>query len=205
MRVKEAFRSPQLFRPDSEKNLGSCRITLHTPPAFPASSTPEILAARPVWGKKGAFPPANPAETRLFARRPPFFPPERPAVRPGTRPFSARRAPGTRRPRKTRRPGSRPRVRDFPPEARQLSPPKPRPRPPARRFPPETPPKPARQAPPEAPLRSRPSPAPPVRRPNAPAKAHPLVGQPRLPWSAFPLRRGEVCAPRGDQIPGHDG
>ena len=33
-----------------------------------------------------------------------------------------------------------------------------------------------------------------------PAKAHPWGWQTRLPWSAFPLRRGEVCAPRGDQI-----
>ena len=200
MRVKGAFRSPPTFRPDSEKTWDSCRITLHTPPAFPASSAPENPRRPPLWGKKGAFSPASPAETRFFCPPPAIFPPEHPAVRPGP----ARFPPGAR-------PGPAARAKPGAPAAARVCEIF-RPKPPA--FPAETPPapasppffarKPAETRPP-SPARSPAWVAPAAnaarRRPNAPAKAHPRAGQPRLPWSAFPLRRGEVCDPKGGSDP----
>ena len=108
MRVKGAFRSPPpTFRPDSEKTWDSCRITLHTPPAFPASSAPENPRRPPLWGKKGAFSPASPAETRFFCPPPAIFPPEV-ASFPRRNPARARQ-PAVFRPKPRRNPPAKPR------------------------------------------------------------------------------------------------
>ena len=148
-------------------------------PTHPASflrqfSPRHSPVARPFRGKKGLFRP-NARRTR------PRKAPERPVL-PRRRPAFARPGPGKRPawPGFARDPGAR------------AHPPAPRKRPRVRLFAPIAPVF-SRRAPPSA----RRNPA---RQARRPAKAHPWGWQTRLPWSAFPLRRGEACAPRGDQI-----
>ena len=184
MRAERAFRSPQLFR----RNRPKIPCTWPDNPTHAASFSrqfPARTARRPprLGQKRGLFAPPAPAS-------PAFCPPERPVL-PRRRPFFARRAPGwrpglprfcpgPRRPRTPLGPRKLPRVQLFFPPAPAS----------AHRAPPERPkvappPKPPRRAPPARPL-------PP---PAAPAEAQPWGWQPRLPRSAFPLRREEVCDP----------
>ena len=170
----KAFPKPQLFRRNRPKIPRRHRITLHTPPAFSASFRPATAPLPALFAAKRGFfapTPAVPAPER----RPnaPFCPG---AVRllPGPAPEKGPAWPGFAPdpgPRTPLAPRKRPRVRLFAPIAPVFS----------RRAPPSARRNPARQA-------------------RRPAKAHPWGWQTRLPWSAFPLRRGEACAPRGDQI-----
>ena len=197
MRVKGLFRSPHLFR----RNRPKIPCTWPDNPTHAASFSrqfPARTARRPprLGQKRGLFAPPAPAS-------PAFCPPERPVLPrrrpflPGARPDEAPACPGFARdpgarahPRDPRNPrvcGFFARLRPLPPALR---------RPNARRLP-RPPPKPPRRAPP-----ARPLPPPAARRsPRRPAKAHPWGWATRLPWSAFPLRRGEVCAPRGRSDP----
>ena len=181
MRVKRAFSKPQLSAPIPKKTWDSCRITLHTPPAFSASSTPENQPSAPFGAKKGAFSPASPANPAFLPAARPFFPPDHPAVRPGPARFPPG-APGTRRPRKTRCPGSRPRVRDFPPEAATFPRRNPARQPFSARNPAET----RSPNPTRSPLGLRPPPAPPERphqgTPAGWASPTAKVGFPASPW-----------------------
>ena len=201
MRAERAFRSPQLFR----RNRPKIPCTWPDNPTHAASFSRQFSpqhspVARLFRGKRGLFCPQRPPS-------PPFCPPERPVL-PQRRPFFcpararmeprlARFCPRPRRPRtppgplKSRVCGFFARPRPLPPAVR---------RPNARGLP-SPPPKPPRRAPPARPL------PPPAARRSArrPAEAQPWGWQPRLPRSAFPLRREEVCDPWGDQIPVHDG
>ena len=105
---ERAFSKHPAFHAETARRFPAhSQITLHTPPAFPASFPPAQPAARPVWGKKGGFlrpqrPPAPPF-TRPNA---PFFPG---AARflPGARPDEAPACPGF-----ARDPGARAHPRD---------------------------------------------------------------------------------------------
>lgn len=191
MRAERLFRSPQLFR----RNRPKIPCTWPNNPTRPASflrqfSPQHSPVARLFRGKKGLFCPQRPPY-------PPFCPPERPVL-PRRRPFFARRAPGwspglprfcpgLRRLRTPSGPRKPPRVRLFCPPAPAS----------ARRAPPERP----KVAPPAAETDPLCAASPPVaaararRSARRPAKAQPWGWQPRLPRSAFPLRRGEVCDP----------
>ena len=182
---EKAFSKPQLFPPKSPEDS----LKVPNNPTHPASflrqfSPQHSPVARLFRGKKGLFCPQRPPYL-------PFCPPERPVL-PRLRPFFARRAPGWRpglppvlpgppAPAHTPwNPGS-PRVCGFFARPRPLLPAVRRPN--ARRLP--------RPLPPPAARRSA----------RRPAEAQPWGWQPRLPRSAFPLRRGEVCAPRGGSDP----
>ena len=172
----KAFPKPPVFPPKPPEDL----LTLPDNPTHPASflrqfSPRHSPVARPFRGKKGLFAP-NARRTR-----PPRRAPERPVL-PRRRPAFARPGPGKRPawPGFARDPGAR------------AHPPAPRKRPRVRLFAP-IPPVFSRRAPPSA----RRNPARQARRPG---KANPWGWQTRLSWSALPLRRGEACAPRGDQI-----
>ena len=186
---EKAFSKPQLFPPKPPEDSLKVPNNPTRPASFLRQFSPQHSpVARLFRGKKGLFCPQRPPY-------PPFCPPERPVL-PRLRPFFARRAPGWR-------PG-------LPPVL---------PGPPAPAHTPGTPEAPAfaaflparaRFCPPCAartpegcPARRRNHPA--VRRQPArcrrPAEAQPWGWQPRLPRSAFPLRRGEVCAPRGGSDP----
>ena len=172
----KAFPKPQLFRRNRPKIPRRHRITLHTPPAFSASFRPDTAPLPALFAAKRGFFAPNARRTRPpKGARTPRFAPAPPGFcppGPGKRPGLARFCPGSRRPRTPLTPRKRPRVRLFAPIAPVFSA--------VRRLPPaETPPaKPAAR----------------------PAKARPWGWQTRLPWSAFPLRRGEVCPQGGDQI-----
>ena len=152
-------------------------------PTHPASflrqfSPRHSPVARPFRGKRGLFAP-NARQTR------PRRTPDRPVL-PRRRPAFSRCAP-EKAPAAAPNPGARnspggpetPACAAFCPVCtRRPKTPPPKPRPP-----------------------SLPRPLPPPEgQPARPAKPHPWGWQVRLPWSAFPLRRGEACAPRGDQI-----
>lgn len=197
MRVKRLFRSPQLFPPKPPEDSLKAPNNPTRPASFLRQFSPQHSpVARLFRGKRGLFCPQRPPY-------PPFCPPKRPVL-PRLRPFFARRAPDgdPAWPGFARDPGARAhpcdpgssrvcgffaRPRPLPPAVR---------RPNARRLP-RPPPKPARRAPPARPL------PPPAARRSArrPAEAQPWGWQARLPRSAFPLRRGEVCAPRGRSDP----
>lgn len=194
---EKAFSKPQLFPPKPPEDS----LKVPNNPTRPASFRPSTAPLPAFFAAKGGFFAPNARRTRLFARpNAPFCPGSArflPGGAPGWRPGLPRFCPGPRRRRTP--PGPRkPRVCGF--FAR------PRPLPPAVRRPntrglPSPPPKPPRRAPPARPL------PPPAARRSArrPAEAQPWGWKPRLPRSAFPLRREEVCDPWGDQIPGHDG
>ena len=189
---EKAFSKPPAFSAETARRFPAHGpITLHTPPAFPASFRPSTAPLPAFFAAKRGFFAPNARRTRLFG------PPERPVL-PRRRPFFARRAPGwspgsprfcpgSRDPRTPPAPGS-PAVRGFFARPRPLPPAVRRPN--ARRLP-LPPPKPPRRAPPARPL------PPPTARRSAcrPAEAQPWGWQPRLPRSAFPLRREEVCDP----------
>jgi len=195
MRVKGAFRSPQLsarFR----KKPGKLPDNPTHAASFLRQFRPRKPAVRPVWGKKGAFSPASPAQTRLFTRRPPFVPPDHPAVRPGPARFppGARPEPAARASPAPRQP---PTCARFSARSRHLSPPKPRLRrqpavfrPQPRRNPPAKPrPKPRlgrarrqrRPPPPERPRQGTPA---------GWATPTALVGFPASPWRSVRPKGG---------------
>lgn len=188
---EKAFSKPQLFPPKPPEDSLKVPNNPTRPASFLRQFSPQHSpVARLFRGKKGLFCPQRPPY-------PPFCPPERPVL-PRRRPFFARRAPGWRPglprffpgPRRPRTPlGPRkPRVCGFFARPHPLLPAVRRPN--ARRLP-RPPPKPPRRAPPARPL------PPPAARRSArrPAEAQPWGWQPRLPRSAFPLRREEVCVP----------
>ena len=195
---EKAFSKPQLFPPKPPEDS----LKVPNNPTHPASflrqfSPQHSPVARLFRGKKGLFCPQRPPY-------PPFGPPERPVLPPAPPVFCLVRArmetrlapvlPGAPVPAHTPwNPGS-PRVCGFFARPRPLLPAVHRPN--ARRLP-RPPPKPPRRAPPARPL------PPPAARRSArrPAEAQPWGWQPRLSRSAFPLRREEVCAPRGGSDP----
>ena len=205
MRVKRLFRSPLLFPPKPPEADGTWANNPSRPASFlrmlrlSTAPLPAFFAA-----KRGFFAP-NTRRTR------PRRAPERPVL-PRPRPFFARRAPekdpaaavfarpprhlcGPLEPRKP------PRVRLFCPPAPAFAA--------ARRRSPANPPEESPAAAEKPPAKPTDQPVVTARRPKVSPHVPPRhslgARQPRLPWSAFLLRRGEVCTPRGDQIPGHDG
>ena len=197
MRVKRLFRSPQLFPPKPPEDSLKVPNNPTRPASFLRQFSPQHSpVARPFRGKKGLFcpqrppyPPPKGARTPRFAPAPPRFCPARPGKSPGSGPKSPRlpaRKPGAAHP---RMPGSA-RVCGFLPRLR----------PPVRRLPPEkAPPPPPKPRPPSPPPRPLPPPA--AEGQPAPPRHSLEARQPRLPWSAFPLRRGEVCTPTGGSDP----
>ena len=177
MRVKRLFRSPQLFPPKPPEDSLKAPNNPTRPAIFLRQFSPQHSpVARLFRGKKGLFCP----------RRPPHLPfcPARARMKPRLAPV----LPGTPAPARTPGiPGS-PRVCGFFARPRPLPPAVRRPN--ARRLP-RPPPKPPRRAPPARPL----PPSAARRSARRPAEAQPRGLQPRLPRSAFPLRREEVCAP----------
>ena len=192
MRVKRLFRSPSFFR----RNRPKIPCTWPDNPTRTASflrqfSPQHSPVARLFRGKRGLFcpqrppyPPFWPARTPRFAPAPPVFCPARARMKPRLAPV----LPGTPAPPHTPWDPGSPRVCGFFARPRPLPPAVRRPN--ARRLP-RPPPKPPRRAPPARPL------PPPAARRSArrPAEAQPWGWQPRLPRSAFPLRREEVCDP----------
>ena len=178
---EKAFSKPKLFPPKPPEDSLKVPNNPTRPASFLRQFSPQHSpVARLFRGNKGLFCPHRPPY-------PPFCPPERPVL-PRRRPFFARRTPGwspglprfcpgPRRPRTPPWDPGSPRVCGFFACPHPLPPAVRRPN--ARRLP---------RPPPEG------NPAP-------PAKAHPWGWATRLPWSAFPLRRGEVCAPRGRSDP----
>ena len=194
MRAERLFRSPQLFR----RNRPKIPCTWPNNPTRPASflrqfSPQHSPVARLFRGKKGLFCPQRPPYPPFWPARTPRFAPAPPVFLLGARPDGDPASPGF-----SQAPGAHahpwdpgsPRVCGFFARPRPLPPAVRRPN--ARRLP-RPPPKPPRRAPPARPL------PPPTARRSAcrPAEAQPWGWQPRLPRSAFPLRRGEVCAPQG--------
>ena len=188
---EKAFSKPQLFPPKPPEDSLKVPNNPTRPASFLRQFSPQHSpVARLFRGKKGLFAPQRP----LY---PPFCPPERPVL-PRLRPFFARRAPGWR-------PGL---PRFFPGPRRPRTPLGPRKFPRMRLFCPPAPAS-ARRAPPERPKVAPPAaettppcavslPVAAARRPKVsrrPAEAQPCGWQPRLPRSAFPLRREEVCDP----------
>ena len=164
---------------------------VHAPPAFSASFRPSTAPLPAFFAAKRDFFAPSARRTRLFARpNAPFCPRRRPFFArraPGWRPGLPWFCPGPRRPRTPLGPRKPPRVRLFCPPAPAS----------ARRAPPERP----KIAPPTAettPPCAASLPVAAARRPKVsrrPAEAQPWGWQPRLPRSAFPLRREEVCDP----------
>ncbi len=193
MRAERLFRSPRFSAETGPKMSCRCRITLHTPPEVRRHLRPEKPAARPFCGKKGAFCP----------QRPPFCPPsasQNAPFFPGPARFAPRRAP--KKPGFCPNPGALAHP-GHPAGAEPCGGSRPVPSAaPARHSPPHEK---RPVAPKDALFFVRPAVcAPPVAAGHPPWHSR-WARQTRLPWSAFPLRRGEVCGPRGDQIPGLDG
>ena len=195
---EKAFSKPPAFSAEVARRFPAHgQITLHAPQAFSASFRPSTAPLPAFFAAKRGFFAPNARRTRLFARpNTPVLPRLRPFL-PGAHPDEAPACPGF-----ARDPGARAHPRDprKPPRVRLFCPPAPAS---ARRAPPERPkvaPPAAESAPPCA--AARPLPPPAARRSaRRPAEAQPWGWQPRLPRSAFPLRRGEVCAPRGGSDP----
>ena len=204
MRVKRLFRSPLLFPPKPPEADGTWANNPSRPASFLRQLRPSTAPLPAFFAAKRGFFAPNTRRTRRFR------PPERPVL-PRSRPVFARRAPekDPAVPVFARDPGAfadpwtpgSPLVCGFlPARARFCRRPPPFFRQSARRKPRRRR-KTARQA--SRPARCR---RPPPEGQSAAPPRHSLgARQPRLPWSAFLLRRGEVCTPRGDQIPGHDG
>ena len=191
MRVKRLFRSPQLFPPKPPEDSLKAPNNPTRPASFLRQFSPQHSPVAHLFrGKRGFFAP-NARRTRLFARpNAPFCPGSTrflPGARPDGDPACPRFCPGPRRPRTPLGPRKPPRVRLFCPPAPAS----------ARRAPPERP----KVAPPAAETTPPCAASPPVaaaRRPKVsprPAEAQPWGWKPRLPRSAFPLRREEVCVP----------
>lgn len=188
---EKAFSKPQLFPPKPPEDSLKGQITLHAPPAFSASFRPSTAPLPAFFAQKGAFLPPTPAVPAFLPARTPRFAPGAARFLPGARPDGDPACPGF-----SRDPGARahpwapgsPRVCGFFARPRPHSSAVRRPN--ARRLP-RPPPKPPRRA-----LPARPLPPPAARRSaRRPAEAQPWDWQPRLPRSAFPLRREEVCDP----------
>ena len=189
---EKAFSKPQLFPPKPPEDSLKVPNNPTRPASFLRQFSPQHSpVARLFRGKKGLFCPQRPPY-------PPFCPPERPVLPPAPPVFCPARArmetrlalvlPGTPAPAHTPWDPGSPRVCGFFARPHPLLPAVRRPN--ARRLP-RPPPKPPRRAPPARPL------PPPAARRSArrPAEAQPWGWQPRLPRSAFPLRREEVCDP----------
>ena len=188
----KGFSKPPTFPPKPLEDFLQVPNNPTRPASFLRQFSPQHSpVARLFRGKKGLFcpqrppyPPFWPARTPRFAPAPPVFCPARARMEPRLAPV----LPGTPAPEHTPwNPGS-PRVCGFFARPHPLPPAVRRPN--ARRLP-LPPPKPPRRAPPARPL------PPPAARRSArrPAEAQPWGWQPRLPRSAFPLRREEVCVP----------
>lgn len=178
---EKAFSKPPAFSAETARRFPAHgQITLHAPPAFSAS-----------------FRPSTAPLPAFFAAKRGFFAPSAARFLPGARPDGDPACPGFARDPGARAhpwdPGS-PRVCGFFARPHPLLPAVRRPN--ARRLP-RPPPKPPRRAPPARPL------PPPAARRSArrPTEAQPWGWQSRLPRSAFPLRREEVCDPRGRSDP----
>ena len=189
---EKAFSKPPAFSAETARRFPAHgQITLHAPPAFSASFRPSTAPLPAFFAAKRDFFAPSARRTRLFARpNAPFCPRRRPFVArraPGWRPGLPWFCPGPRRPRTPLGPRKPPRVRLFCPPAPAS----------ARRAPPERP----KVAPPAAETTPPCAACPPVAAARRPAEAQHWGWQPRLPRSAFPLRRGEVCAPRGGSDP----
>lgn len=200
MRVKGLLPSPAFFHRDRPKITCTAPNNPSRPASFLRQFSPQHSpVARPFCGKRGLFAP-NTRRTR------PLRPPKR-LFLPRRGPVFARRA--RKKPRLATRfaraPGTRAHLWD-PWNARvcgfcaRQRPFFCRPLPSARRTPrwkPRLRRNPARQA--RRPARCR---RPPPRvSPPAPPRHSLWARQPRLPWSAFPLRRGEVYDPKGGSDP----
>ena len=204
MRVKGLRKAPSVSAQSARRSPEEVRITLHAPQALPASFRPSTAPRPALLRQKGLFCPQRPPRPPLKAAQTPLFGLVMPGfclAAPGKRRSGPRFCPGPRHLQGPQLPGKSPECADFasaitffrrrqPTFSRRT----PRRKPCFRR---ET----ARQG-----RRLRLLPPSAARRPaRTPRQGHPWAEQPRLPWSAFLLRRGEVCTPRGDQIPGHDG
>ena len=195
---EKAFSKPQLFPPKPpEDSLHMAKY-----PYTPRQLSPPVFAPAqprcpPFSRQKGAFLPPAPAVPAFLPARTSGFAPGAARFLPGARPDGDPACPGFARDPGARAhpwdPGS-PRVCGFFARPHPLLPAVRRPN--ARRLP-RPPPKPPRRAPPARPL------PPPAARRSArrPAEAQPWGWQSRLPRSAFPLRREEVCDPRGRSDP----
>lgn len=182
---EKAFSKPPAFSAETARRFPAHgQITLHAPQAFSASFRPSTAPLPAFFAAKRGFFAPNARRTRLFAHpNAPVLPRCRPFL-PGAHPDEAPACPGFARDPGA---GAHPRDPESPRVCGFLARPRPLPpvlrRPNARRLP--------RCAPPERPL------PPPAARRSArrPAEAQPWGWKPRLPRSAFPLRREEVCTP----------
>lgn len=197
---EKAFSKPPAFSAKTARRFPAHGpITLHTPPAFPASFPPAQPRCPPFSRQKGAFLPPAPAVPAFWPARTPRFAPGAARFLPGARPDGDPACPGF-----ARDPGARahppgtpeaPAFAAFLPARARFCPPC------AARTPEGSPPA-AETTPPCAA-------SPPVaaaRRPKVSPPRHSLgAGNPdcRGRLSRFAV---EKCAPLGaDQIPGHDG
>ena len=182
---EKAFSKPQLFPPKPPEDSPKVPNNPTRPASFLRQFSPQHSpVARLFRGKKGLFCPQRPPY-------PPFCPPERPRFAPAPPVFCPARArmetrlapvlPGTPAPAHTPWDPGSPRVCGFFARPHPLLPAVRRPN--ARRLPRCAPP--TRPLPPFAARRSA----------RRPAEAQSWGWQPRLPRSAFPLRREEVCDP----------
>ena len=189
---EKAFSKPPAFSAETARRFPAHgQITLHAPPAFSASFRPSTAPLPAFFAAKRGFFAPNARRTRLFARPNAPFCPGSARFLPSARPDGAPACPGFARdpgarahpwdPGSSRVCGFFARPRPLPPAVR---------RPNARRLP-RPPPKPPRRAPPARPL----PPSAARRSARRPAEAQPWGWKPRLPRSAFPLRREEVCDP----------
>ena len=190
MRVKWLCKAHSVSAQSARRFPEEVRITLHAPQALSASFRPSTAPWPALLRQKGAFLPPMPAKPAPGGRPNASFRPGEawfcPAA-PGKRRSGSRFCPGPRHPRTPLGPRKPPRVRLFCPPAPAS----------ARRAPPER----QKVAPSAAETTPPCAASPPVaaaRRPKVsrrPAEAQPWGWQPRLPRSAFPLRREEVCDP----------
>ena len=197
MRVKWLCKAHSVSAQSARRFPEEVRITLHAPQALSASFRPSTAPWPALLRQKGAFLPPMPAKPAPGGRPNASFRPGEawfcPAA-PGKRRSGSRFCLGPRHLKGPHAPGR-------PPECVAFASARARFRPPS-----------AARTPEGCPARRRNRPAvhrqparcrrpPPEGRPAALAKAHPWGWATRPPWSAFLLRRGEVCAPRGGSDP----
>ena len=197
MRVKGLLPSPAFSAETARRFPEQVQITLHAPQAQPASFRPSTAPLPALFAAKRGFFAPNARRTRPEGRLKRLFCPGEARFfpgAPGKSPGWPRVSPGLPRPAHTPRTPEAPACAAFAPASARFLPPAafrlPRWKPRLRRNS-------ARQA--RRPARGRRQP--PEGQPVRPAKASTKAEQARLPWSAFPLRRGEVCAPRGGSDP----
>lgn len=193
MRVKWLCKAHSVSAQSARRFPEEVRITLHAPQALSASFRPSTAPWPALLRQKGAFLPPMPAKPAPGGRPNASFRPGEawfcPAA-PGKRRSGSRFCPGPRRPRTPLGPRKPPRVRLFCPPAPAFAA--------ARRRSLAKPPE-------ESPAAAEKPPAQPAAQPVAAAR-RPKVSPPprrgtalglatRLPRSAFPLRREEVCDP----------